>query len=111
MSRIGLIRFLNKLRRWRSSLFLSRMVEADALILSCQLTGATHLDMLQVLLLLQISPKQGRNYIVEYKTYFPQGELQDLGEGLKIKIHFWPGNPRKILLIRHASEELSILDN
>ena len=111
MSRIRLTKFFNKLRRWKSTFFSSWMIEADALILNCQLTGGTRLGKLQALLLLQVTPRQGRNYIVEYKSYFHQSELEELGEGQQIKIQYWPGYPRKIQLDRHATEEFSILDN
>jgi hypothetical protein len=71
--------------------------EADAMILSSSLIGASSKGMQQTRLLLQVTPKYGRNYIVEFEEYFPENELSGLTSGIKIKIHYQRNNPTKII--------------
>jgi hypothetical protein len=96
----ALKKFLSKLWGWRSSQLVHPMEEADALVLKCYPTGTVRNGRLKAFLLLQVTPKHGRNYIVECEYYFSRQELLCIDPGNRIVIYFPPNQPMKIHWVR-----------
>jgi hypothetical protein len=72
--------------------------EADATILEFQTLGHVKNGTFQVRLLLQVTPRHGRNYVTECIRNFQEKELSGFRTGNHIKIYYQRNNPMKIHL-------------
>jgi hypothetical protein len=106
----SIVNFIRHLWRWRPSFISKPLVEADALVLKLYPTGIVKNGMQQAQLLLQVTPKHGRIYIAECKSYFSEKDFIELGSGNNIKIYYPRGNPMKIHWKQHEtpSDQMSI---
>ena len=70
--------------------------EAEAMILECNPTGLVEQDLVEMRLLMQVTPSHGRNFISEFHKYFQKSEIGGLSSGRKLKIHYHPNHPMRI---------------
>jgi hypothetical protein len=77
-----------------------QLEEADAIILEFHPTGAIRKGLSEARLLLQVMPKNGRNYVTECSNYFTLGHLQEFHSGAKTKIYFRQNEPFKIRWVK-----------
>jgi hypothetical protein len=70
--------------------------QSEAIILEVIPTGEVRNTMTEARVLLQIMPKNGRNYVIESKDYFPAEKLRTFIAGSKTTVYVDSDKPSKI---------------
>ena len=78
--------------------------EADAIILEFHPTGLVRDGMFEAHILLQVMPRNERNYVIECNQFFSRDDSQELCSGVKTKIFFCLTEPSKIRWMKHAKD-------
>jgi hypothetical protein len=78
--------------------------EAEAIILEFHPTGSVSDGMFEARVLLQVMPRNERNYVIECRQYFVSDHAQQLVSGAKTKIFFCRTDPSKIRWMKHAKD-------
>lgn len=82
-----------------------QLEEADAIILEFHPTGLIRKGLSEARILLQVMPRNGRNYVTECCNYFTHGHLQEFHPGAKTKIYFRNNEPTKIRWVKGVNSE------
>ncbi len=98
-----LISLINRFVSWKKSLT-EQLEEADAVILEISSPGFIKKQTAAVRLLLQVAPKNRRNFIIEYHDYLSEEQLKGLRQGCTVKIYFHPRHPSRIRALKAPGE-------
>lgn len=81
-----------------------RFEEAEAIILEFHPTGLVREGMSEARILLQVMPRNERNYVIECYQYFARNDSQELCSGAKTKIFFCRSEPSKIRWMKNVKD-------
>ena len=90
-------KIIDQLKEWFQTDRRRQLEEADAIVLEFYLTDLERNGEVETRLLLQVTPKYGRNYVAECHQYFPEKYVQLLCLGKRIKIFHPRNNHMKIV--------------
>ena len=97
--------FIDQIRTKLQTGSQGQLEEADAIILEFHPTGLIRKGLSEARILLQVMPKNGRNYVTECSNYFTHGHLQEFHSGAKTKIYFRQSDPNKIRWVKSVRHE------
>ncbi|MEO6669070.1 MAG: hypothetical protein ABIN36_06320 [Ferruginibacter sp.] len=74
--------------------------DADAIILSLNLTGVCIKNEIQAIIQLQVLPEMGKSFVTEAKEMLSAVEYTQLQPGTKIRVKFNSRNFKEIMILR-----------
>ena len=86
------------LNKWFSKDSPGQLEEADAIILEFQPAAFNRNEIPEVRLLLQVMPRNGRNFITECEPTITSLQASILHAGYKLKVSIDPKHPHRIIL-------------
>ncbi|MEO7532187.1 MAG: hypothetical protein ABIS69_12270 [Sediminibacterium sp.] len=86
--------------------FHQNSIDADAIILSIQLTGVSLKNEVQAIIQLQVQPERGKSFVSDIKEMLTTGEYTLVHPGNKIRVRYNPGNYREIIILKDNANVL-----
>ncbi len=96
---VGLIFLLNKKR---ASFFNESSIDADAIILSVQLTGLCVKNEIQAIIQLQVLPERGKSFVSEIREMLSATDFTRLQPGTRIVVKYNPYNHKDVTIPKES---------
>ncbi len=89
----------------RKGFFAKPFIEADAILLSIQLSGISIKEEIQAVIQLQVQPERGKSFVVETKKMLPIADYKKLHAGAKLRVQYYAKNRKALTILKESSYE------